>query len=258
MSSLLKNYVNREDFKSYEDFKENFQFKIPENFNFAYDIMDKYAEIDPEKLALLWCNDEGEERRFTFKDLKEKSNQIANFFKRIGIKKGDAVILTLKNRYEFWFSMMALHKIGAIPIPSTHMLRTKDMIYRIKNAGVKMILSIDTDSLIKTYEEAEEELKADLLKVYVNMNSLDKDIPGWYNLSKEIEDESMEFTRPTGDESTENTDPFLIYFSSGTTGQPKMVLHDFTYPLGHIITAKYWHNVVEDERGDRSLSQQVV
>jgi acetyl-CoA synthetase len=246
MSSLLKNYVNREDFKSYEDFKENFQFKIPENFNFAYDIVDKYAEMDPEKLALLWCNDEGEERRFTFKDLKEKSNQIANFFKRIGIKKGDAVILTLKNRYEFWFSMMALHKIGAIPIPSTHMLRTKDMIYRIKNAGVKMILTIDTDSLIKTYEEAEEELKIDLLKVYVNENSLYKDIPGWYNLSKEIEDESMEFTRPTGDESIENTDPFLIYFSSGTTGQPKMVLHDFTYPLGHIITAKYWHNVVED------------
>ncbi|KZX12237.1 AMP-binding protein [Methanobrevibacter curvatus] len=246
MSSLIKEFVNRVEFDSYEDFKENFQFKIPKNFNFGYDVVDKYAELYPEKIAIVWCNDEGEEETFTFKDIKEKSNKIANFLRKIGIKKGDGVILTLKNRYEFWFSVMALHKIGAIAIPSTHMLRTKDMIYRIEKAEIKAIITIDTDELINTYKKTEKQVKTSFKKIFIGEHDENREIKGWYNLKNEIKEESIVLTKKDLDYTIENSDKFLIYFSSGTTGQPKMVLHDFLYPLGHIITAKFWHNIVED------------
>jgi len=248
MSSLTKEFVNRVEFDSYEDFKENFEFRIPENFNFAFDVVDRYAEEDPEKIALIWCNDHGDEEIFTFSDMKKYSNKTANFFKRIGVKKGDAVMLTVKNRFEFWFSMMALHKIGAIAIPATHMLKVKDMIYRIESASVDMILSVDEGDLLKDFEDAEKELKITppLKKVFVGDKTGEKEIDGWFNFTKEINESSDIFQRPTGEEATNNNDKLLIYFSSGTTGQPKMVLHDYTYPIGHIITAQYWHNVVED------------
>jgi len=247
MSSLTKEFVNRVEFESYEDFKENFEFKIPENFNFAFDVVDRYAKEDPEKIAIIWCNDYGDEEIFTFSDMKKYSNKTANFFKSIGIKKGDAVMLTLKNRFEFWFSMMALHKIGAIAIPATHMLKVKDMVYRIESASVDMILSVDEGDLIKNYEEAEKLSGVNhLKKVFIGDKTSEKKIDGWLNFTKELNQASDFFNRPIGDEITRNEDNMLIYFSSGTTGQPKMVLHDFTYPIGHIITAKYWHNVVED------------
>ena len=246
MSSLVGEFVNRVDFDSYDDFKKNFEFKIPENFNFGFDIVDRYAKEDPEKIALVWCNDNDEEEIFTFTDMKNYSNKVANFFKSIGIKKGDAVMLTLKNRYEFWFSMMALHKIGAIAIPATHMVKIKDMTYRIKSAEVKMILSVDEADLINDFDISEKELGINLKKVLVGDKTGKKEIKGWYNFTKEIEKMDEVFERPTGVEATCNDDPMLIYFSSGTTGQPKMVKLDYIYPLGHIITAKYWHNVVED------------
>jgi len=246
MSSLTKEFVNRVEFDSYEDFKENFKFKIPENFNFAFDVVDRYANEYPEKIALIWCNDDGDEEIFTFSDMKKYSNKAANFFKTIGIKKGDAVMLTLKNRFEFWFSMMALHKIGAIAIPATHMLKVKDMIYRIESASVDMILSVDEGDLIKDFEEAEQILKKPLKKVVVGDKTGNKKFKDWFNFTKEINNEDDTFIRPTGEEGSKNEDNFLIYFSSGTSGPPKMVLHDFTYPIGHIITAKYWHNVLED------------
>ncbi|MGL6297756.1 MAG: AMP-binding protein [Methanobacteriaceae archaeon] len=257
MTTLIENYVNRVDFDSYDDFNENFDFVIPENFNFAYDIVDKYAAIDPNKIALVWCNDEGEERIFTFADMKEYSDRAANFFKSCGINKGDAVMLTLKNRYEFWFSMVALHKIGAMAIPATHMLKEKDITYRIENASIKMVVSVNDPVLIDNYIEAEKCLnesnnnneyngfkKAIVGDIDSNYSKLEAN--GWMDFEKEVENASAKWERPTGEEATKNDDKFLIYFSSGTTGLPKMVLHDFTYPIGHIITAKYWHNVVED------------
>ncbi|HII84050.1 MAG TPA: AMP-binding protein, partial [Methanobacterium subterraneum] len=135
MSSLLEKFVSQVDFESYHDFKDNFRIKIPENFNFAYDVVDEYARLYPEKVAMVWCNDDTG-RTFTFKDMKEYSDRAANFFAQQGIKKGDRVMLTLKSRYEFWFCILALHKLGAITIPATHMLKTKDIVYRIENAGI--------------------------------------------------------------------------------------------------------------------------
>ena len=250
MSSLLKEFVNRVEFDSYEDFKNNFEFNVPENFNFAYDVVDRYADEDPEKIALLWCNDFGEEKKFTFKDIKNYSNKAANLIRRYGIKKGDKVMLTLKNRFEFWFSIIALHKIGAIPVPATHMLKKKDIIYRIDKASIDMVISVDDSELLSEFDKAELELGVKLKKLVVNSNedssNIENSFVGWDNFREAIEKEDDSFIRPTGSDSTKNEDIMIIYFSSGTSGQPKMVGHDFRYPLAHIITSKYWHNAIEN------------
>ena len=241
MTTLIGDFVNRVDFKSYEDFYENFELKYNEDYNFGFDVVDKYAEIDPEKIALIWVNEEGEEHIFTFEDMKKYSNKVANLFKRLGINKGDKVMLTLKNRYEFWFCMVALHKIGAIVIPATHMLKLHDIDFRLKKANVKLVVSVEEDDLISDYNTAAEELGIDLKKLVI-----ERDIDGWINFNKAIEEESDVFERPTGEDTTKADEPFLIYFTSGTSGLPKMVAHKHTYSLGHIPTAKYWHNVKED------------
>jgi len=241
MSSLLDKFVSQVDFKSYQDFKDNFHIDMPVNFNFAYDVVDEYARIEPEKRALVWCNDDTD-RTFTFKDLKEYSDRAANFFSQQGIGKGDRVMLTLKSRYEFWFCIIALHKLGAITIPATHMLKTRDIVYRVENAGIKMVVCIAEDGVPQYFDEAHEKLEeTDLLKVIVG----DEDREGWLNFRKEIENASPEFERPTGDAKTKNDEISLIYFSSGTTGLPKMIMHDYTYPFGHILTA-HWQNVMDD------------
>lgn len=241
MTTLIEDFVNRVDFKSYEDFYENFELKYNEDYNFGFDVVDKYAEIDPEKIALIWVNEEGEEHIFTFEDMKKYSNKVANLFKGLGINKGDKVMLTLKNRYEFWFCMVALHKIGAIVIPATHMLKLHDIDFRLKKANVKLVVSVEEDDLISDYNTAEKELGIDLKKLVI-----ERDIDGWINFNKAIEEESDVFERPTGEDATKADEPFLIYFTSGTSGLPKMVAHKHTYSLGHIPTAKYWHNVKED------------
>lgn len=241
MTSLIGNFVNRVDFKSYKDFYDNFEFNIPKDFNFGFDVVDEYARIDPDKLALIWCDD-SEKRVFTFSDMKRLSNQTANFFKSYGIKKGDAVLLTLKNRYEFWICMTALHKIGAVAIPTTHMVKLHDIAYRVENADVKMVVSVEEDQLIPDFEACEKELGIELKKALVG--NINKD--GWINFDDEISKMSDVFERPTGEDATHEDETFLIYFSSGTTGNPKMVAHAHTYAIGHLITAKYWHNVVED------------
>lgn len=240
MTSLIEEFVERVDFNSYEDFKKNFKLKIPKNFNFGFDVVDKYADIDPTKVALVWTDD-NEKHIFTFEDIKKYSNKAANLFKSLGIKKGDNVILTLKNRYEFWFSIIALHKIGAIVIPATHMLKYHDINFRIKEANIKLVVTVDEDQLVTDYEKAEKDLNKKLKKIVIG-----KDIDGWINFEKELEKASDEFKRPTGNDQTNNDDALLIFFTSGTSGEPKMVEHNYLYPLAHIITAKYWQNVVED------------
>lgn len=244
MSSLLKKFVNRVDFESYEDFKNNFEFRVPENFNFAYDVVDRYAKEDPQKLALLWCNDDDEEKKFTFEDMKKYSDKAANLIKSYGIKKGDKVMLNLKNRYEFWFSIIALHKIGAIPVPATHMLKEKDIIYRIEKATIDMIISVDDPELLSEFDKSEAKLGINLKKLVVSGDGNSYD--GWDDFKKALEKADDNFIRPIGDESSKNEDIMIIYFSSGTSGQPKMVGHDFRYPLAHIITSKYWHNGIEN------------
>lgn len=243
MTNLLYSFVPEIEYESYQEFIEKFEIKVPENFNFAYDIVDKYAEISPDKTALVWCNDYDKERIISFKELKEYSDKTANFFKNCGIKKGDKVMLTLKSRYEFWFCILALHKLGAITIPATHMLKTRDIVYRVESAGIKMVVCIAEDGVPEYFDEADEQLKdVNLIKALVG----DDERPNWINFRSEIEKASPEFERPTGDQKTENNEPMLVYFSSGTTGLPKMVEHDYIYPLGHIITAKYWQNVKEE------------
>ncbi|MCE5214761.1 MAG: AMP-binding protein [Methanobacterium sp.] len=242
MSSLTNLFLLKTEFESYNDFKENFTIKIPENFNFAYDVVDEYAELYPDKTALVWCNDNDEDRIINFKELKEFSDKTANFFQECGIKKGDKVMLTLKSRYEFWFCILALHKLGAITIPATHMLKTKDIIYRLEKADIKMVVCIAEDGVPQYFDEADEQMKEiNLIKAVVG----DENRKGWFNFREEIKKASPDFQKPSGDQKTINEDPMLVYFSSGTTGLPKMVEHDFTYPFGHIITA-YWQNVLDD------------
>lgn len=241
MSSLLEKFVSKTEFESYQDFHENFKIIIPENFNFAYDVVDKYAEEHPDKKALVWCDDKQDEVIFTFKDLKRYSDKAANFFLNCGIKKGDTVMLTLKSRYEFWFCILALHKIGAITIPATHMLKSKDIVYRLERANIKMLVCISEDGVPKEFEDAEKECGKEIVKAIVG----DKR-EGWIDFRSEIEKISDNFKHKREDFKIVNEDISLVYFSSGTTGLPKMIEHDHTYPLGHIITAKYWQNVIED------------
>lgn len=238
--SVLDKFVPKVDFDSYEEFYDQFQINIPENFNYAFDVVDALAEESPDKIALVWCDDKGKEAFFTFDQIKKYSNKAANFFKKYGIKKGDKVMLILKRHYEFWFCLLGLHKIGAISIPATHLLTAKDIIYRNNAADIKMIVSVDENEVIQHINKAEADSPTLKYKVVVG------EAPGgWINFSFEIEELSEEFKRPTGDMATINDDISLLYFTSGTTGMPKMVQHNFTYPLGHIVTAKYWHNVYE-------------
>lgn len=237
---MLEKYLAKVDFDSYEEFFENYKLIVPENFNFAYDVVDEVASKTPEKVAIVWCDESGSEATFTFGQLKEYSNRAANFFKRAGIKKGDPVMLILKRRYEFWFAILALHKIGAICIPATHLLTAKDIIYRNNAADIKMIVSVAEDEVIKHIEDSMEESPSLMSKALIG-----KDKEGWYNFNKEIESESSNFERPTAEDAPTNDSVMLLYFTSGTTGMPKMVSHDFTYPLGHIHTAKYWQNVID-------------
>ena len=242
MTSLLDKYVSRVEFESYEDFKANFKINIPDNFNFAYDVVDVYAEEQPDKKALIWCDDNGEEKIFTFKDLQYYSNKTANMLKNLGVKKGDNVMLMLKSRYEFWFCILALHRIGAIAVPATHMLTKKDVVYRVERAIINTVICAPDEGILDYVDAAYDEVSS-ILK---NRLVIGLEREGWLGFTGEVEKASEDFERPTGEEATCNDDILLNYFSSGTTGFPKMVQHSFTYPLAHIITAKYWQNVTDE------------
>jgi acetyl-CoA synthetase len=238
---VLDQYLAQTEFESYQDFVENFKIKVPENFNFAFDVVDEIARQTPEKIAMVWCNDKGEEAVFTFADMKKYSDKAANFFLSAGIKKGDPVMLILKRRFEFWFCTLALNKIGAITIPATHLLSTKDIVYRNNAADIKMIVCVPEEEVIHHVEEAEEKSPSFKLKALIG-----EDREGWLNFNKGMESSSEELTRPLGEMATQNNDTMLLYFTSGTTGMPKMVNHNYIYPLGHILTAKYWQNVQDN------------
>ena len=236
---MIERFLKQTTFISQEDYEKNLEFIIPEHFNFAYDVMDQWAEQKPEKLALLWTNDEGECIRFSFKDIKEQSDRAAAYFMSLGIGKGDMVMLILKRRYEFWLSMLALHKIGAVAIPATHMLTTHDIVYRNNRASVKAIICAGEEYIME--QVAGSRAESPTLEILVSIGP--KQADGFHDWHKEWND-APAFVRPT--EKNDNDDTMLMYFTSGTSGEPKMVAHDFLYAMGHLTTGVYWHNLSED------------
>jgi len=235
---LLKKYLPRIEFDSYEDFYENYRVTIPENFNFAYDIVDEWAAMDENKPALVWCDDHGGEMFLSFGDISRMSNRAANFFTDIGVKKGDVVLCILRQRYEYWIIAAALMKIGAVMIPGNVQLTAKDIVYRADSASVKTIVCIDDD-----YTAGQVLAAAGDCKTVLNRVCAAGSREGFLSFDAETAKYPETFKRPTGVNATANDDTMLIYFTSGTTGMPKMARHDFTHPLGHIVTAKYWQRV---------------
>jgi acetyl-CoA synthetase len=235
MNELISRYCPRVEFDSYEDFFQNYRCAAPDTFNFAFDIADEWARLESEKQALLWTNDEGEIKSFTFGKMKELSDRAANMLAALGIEKGDVVLLILKQRPEMWIMMLALEKIGAICIPGSYQLTQKDIVYRCNAAEVKMLVTVDDAELMENITAAFPECKTIVHKAIVG-NAVPS---GFIDLRKAIDAAPAAFVRPGG--AAHIHEPMLIYFSSGTTGMPKMVLHDHSLPLGHIVTAKYWH-----------------
>jgi acetyl-CoA synthetase len=236
---MLEKYLQQTEFADFEDFKANYKLIVPDNFNFGYDVVDAWAAKAPDKRALLWTNDQGECREFTFGELKKYTDQTASYFQSIGIGKGDIVMAILKRRFEFWFTIIALHKIGAVIIPATHLLTKKDLVYRNNAADIKAIIAVGEETIINHVNDAMPESPSVEMLI-----SVGKIVPeGWHDFHRGIET-AAPFT-PIANVN-KNDDPLIISFTSGTTGNPKMVLLDCVYPLAHIITAKYWHNLHEE------------
>lgn len=208
-----------------------FQLDYPENFNFGYDVVDAMADLAPQQRALVWCNGEGQEEVFTFADLRRKSNQAARVLRRAGIGRGDHVMVALKRHYEYWFVAVALHKLGAVLIPVTHMLTEQDILYRLNCSPVRAILCTPQNQVPDRMAGAVAQAGLDC-----RLFTVQEDVPGFVNLTRAMAAEAETLERLP----TRAADPMILYFTSGTTGQPKGVVHDFTYPLAHIITAKYW------------------
>ena len=212
----------------------DYQYKYPENFNFAYDVVDAIAEAEPGRRAMIWCNPCGEEHVFTYGDLKRYSDKTANMLRVKGIGKGDMVMVVLKRHYQFWFTILALHKLGAVIIPATFLLTKHDIVYRVNSASVKAVICTGQGDVAAHFDESAPECPTLQTKLMVNGER-----DGWEDFMTEMEKAPESFARVP----TLASDPMILYFSSGTTGNPKMALHPYTYALGHLATAKYWHNV---------------
>ncbi|SHL12965.1 AMP-binding protein [Xylanibacter ruminicola] len=238
---MIERFLKQTKFTSVEDYNKNLEFIIPENFNFAYDVMDAWAEEAPEKLALLWTNDQGEEIRATYAQLKEQSDQAASYLMSLGIGKGDPVMLILKRRYEWWIIMLALCKIGAIVIPATHMLTKKDIIYRNTRASVKAIICVDDAYVTGQIQLAMSE--SPTVKQYITVTDHGKPIPEGFRDWQAEWKQAPKFVRPAFVNNNEDT--MIMYFTSGTSGEPKMVAHDYLYAMGHLTTGCFWHNLHE-------------
>ncbi|MCL1815120.1 MAG: AMP-binding protein [Treponema sp.] len=252
---LLKRYLARIDFDSYEDFYANYAVNAPDNFNFAWDVMDHLAETRPDNTALVWCDEKGAEASFTYAEIKQLSCQAANVLVQAGFARGDPVMLILKRRWEYWPVLLALHRIGAVAIPATHLLTSKDIVYRCDAAAIKGIVCVDEEKIMAAVDEAEKKLKQNgkpalYYKAFMrsvhstgNPSEKEKTAKGWIDFKSQMESAAKDFSRSAAINTSGDT--MLLYFTSGTTGMPKMVQHNFAYPLGHIVTAKYWHQVLD-------------
>jgi acetyl-CoA synthetase len=218
-------FLKKDKFNSYEDYVRNGAPVVPNGFNFGYDVIDALANQSPDQVAILWTNDAGEKRVFNFKQLSEMSNSVARFLTAVGVRRKDMVLIFLRRRWEYWILMMALHKIGAIPIPSTNQLKAHDIKYRISMANVKHIVAFDDGYVMN---EIRESVSGKNIQIIMNTD-IAAAIDSYPN--------TMDRVR------TENSDTMVLYFTSGTTDMPKMVSHDFTYPLGHINTAVFWQRL---------------
>lgn len=235
---MVEKFLSRTVFTSQEDYIRNFRIRVPADFNFAYDVVDAYAAEEPDKKALLWTDDRGGEIQFSFADMKRETDRTASYFQSLGIGRGDMVMLILKRRYEFWFSILALHKLGAVAIPATHLLTRKDVVYRCNMAGIKAIVAAGEPVITGHIAAAMPESPTTKLLI-----SVGPEVPeGFLDFHEGIR-HAAPFVRPP--HVNTNDDIMLMYFTSGTTGEPKMVAHDFTYPLGHISTGCFWHNLHE-------------
>ena len=252
---MVERFLRQTSFTSVEDYNRNLEFMIPEHFNFAYDVMDAWAEEKPDGLALLWTNDEGKEIRTTFAQLKEETDQTASYLQSLGIGKGDPVMLILKRRYEWWLAMLALHKLSAVVIPATHMLTKHDIVYRNTRASVKAIICVDDAYVTGQIRLALPESPTVKTVVVVGESQASQSsaegstaeapagsVCSWHLWQEEWRN-APAFVRPA--EKNENSDTMLMYFTSGTSGEPKMVVHDFLYAMGHLTTGVFWHNLHE-------------
>ncbi len=236
---MVERFITQTSFTSQEDFIKHFHVRVPENFNFGYDVVDAWAAEQPDKNALLWTNDRGEHHQYTYAELKEKTDRTASYFQSLGIGHGDMVMLILKRHYEFWYAIIALHKLGAVAIPATHLLTKKDIVYRCNAASIKMIVAAGDDVVLQHIIDAMPESPT-----VERLVSTGPHIPDGFEDFHQGIDHAAPFVRPA--HVNTNDDISLMYFTSGTTGEPKMVAHDFTYPLGHIATGSFWHNLHED------------
>ena len=241
---MVERFLKQTTFTSVEDYNKNLEFIIPENFNFAYDVMDVWAEEKPDGLAMLWTSERGEEKRFTFKELKEQTDQAAAYLQSLGISKNDPVMLILKRHYQWWLVMLALHKIGAVAIPATHMLTKKDIVYRNTRASVKAIVCVNDEYVTSQIAAAMPDSPTVKALVAVNSDTeSEKTVPeGFHNWQQEWQ-QAPAFVRP--EHVNTNDDTMLMYFTSGTSGEPKMVAHDYLYAIGHLTTGVFWHNLHE-------------
>lgn len=252
---MIEKFVNREKFNSYEDFKTNLEFTVPENFNFSYDVIDEWAKVDPTKIALLWCNDFGDELRLDWAALSKMSDQYAFIFHEQGLRKGDVALLMLKRRWQFWPVILGLMKLGVAFIPATVQLTTKDIVYRCNASSSNVIISISDKEVIDFIDAALPDCPTIRTKaiVFPETNAMAAAVgnpsyystapEGWLDLNHELSICSGEWVKPTGDALPHGKDCMILYFTSGTTGMPKMVYHDYTHPIGHIVTAHYWQQL---------------
>lgn len=234
--------ASRDDFISLDDAQKNYKLTYSEDFNFAYDVVDELGKTKPDKLAMIWVSKDGEEKKFTFRDMMLYSNKAANYLNYMGIKKGDKVLLAMKRSYYFWFVILGLHKIGGVVVQATNMLKAKDYIYRCNIGKIKAVILTGDGMETEYFDEGEGQYETVEKKFVLGHKKAGKD---WIDFEEGFELANTEWIRPQGKSAIKADDMMLMAFSSGTTGYPKIITHNFKYPLGHIMTGVFWHRVVD-------------